>query len=66
MEFVVLGLVRWGVLEVDINEKICSLEIPLYSSLNIRLRAVAIQVNHSVFFKFYSVLRLEEMSCGVD
>jgi hypothetical protein len=61
-----LGLVSWGLLEVDINEKVHSLEIPLCSSLNIRLRAVAIKVNYTVLFKSFSALRLDKMSCGVD
>ncbi len=38
MEFIVLGLVNWGVMKLDINEKVHSLDIQLYNSLNIRLR----------------------------
>jgi hypothetical protein len=66
MEFMLLGLISWCVWEVDIDEKAHSLDIPLYSSLKTRLRVLDIQVNHSVFLKPFSSLRLGQMSCGVD
>ena len=54
MEFMAWDLVSWGVWEVDINEKVHSLDIPLYSSSNTRLRALDIKVNHPVFLKPFS------------
>jgi hypothetical protein len=54
MEFMVLGLVSLGVWEFDINVKVHSLDILLYTSLNTRLQALDIQVNHPVFLKPFS------------